>query len=376
MNIAVIYGGKSGEHEVSCISASSVARNIDTTKHTVVLIGITKDGRWYKQSQALFDTIKKDEKAVLTITEEESQLISIIPGAEKGSFAVQGKSLDIDVVFPVLHGTYGEDGTIQGLFEMADIPYVGCGVMASSVTMDKEKTKQIWAQAGLPIVPYMCMRRSDLNDSAVYDALFQKAIDTLGFPLFIKPCCAGSSNGASRANTPKEFSMALMDAFQWDDKVLIEKAISAREIECSVTGNATTASADCEAEQVKAYIPGEIIPTHTFYDYDAKYTDPDGAALQIPANLSKEQIEQVRSIAIKAYTVLDAAGLSRVDFFIDKNDGTLYLNEINTMPGFTSISMFPKMCEAAGLTFTPLTELLITEAIKRYADRKALRTSL
>ncbi|MCR5766509.1 MAG: D-alanine--D-alanine ligase [Treponema sp.] len=375
MNIGVIYGGKSGEHEISLLSASSIIRGIDN-KNKVILIGITKEGKWYLQSEDEYKRICKDKKAVLTITQDEKNAVSIIPGAGVKSFSVAGKALEIDVVFPVLHGTYGEDGTIQGLLDMADLPYVGCTTLSSAITMDKEKTKMLWQSVGLPVVPYVCLKRYVMNDSVLYDAFIEAAEKELGdYPLFVKPCCAGSSNGASKAKNRKELSFAIMEAFQWDDKVLIEKAINAREIECSVTGNSVTFPADSEIEDVVAYIPGEIIPSHTFYDFDAKYNDPDGAALQIPANLTENDLEKIRKTACAAYKVLDATGLSRVDFFIDKDTKAVYLNEINTMPGFTSISMFPKMCDAAGLEFKELVNLLLNEAIERYNSKKSLCTS-
>lgn len=375
MNICVIYGGKSGEHEISLLSASSIIRGIDN-KNKVILIGITKEGKWYLQSEEEYKRIYKDKKAVLTITQDEKNAVSIIPGAGVKSFSVNGNALEIDVVFPVLHGTYGEDGTIQGLLDMADIPYVGCTTLSSAITIDKEKTKMLWQSVGLPVVPYVCLKRYVMNDSVLYDAFIEAAEKELGdYPLFVKPCCAGSSNGASKAKNRKELSFAIMEAFQWDDKVLIEKAINAREIECSVTGNSVTFPADSEIEDVVAYIPGEIIPSHTFYDFDAKYNDPDGAALQIPANLTENDLEKIRKTACAAYKVLDATGLSRVDFFIDKDTKAVYLNEINTMPGFTSISMFPKMCDAAGLEFKELINLLLNEAIERYNSKKRLCTS-
>ena len=375
MNICVIYGGKSGEHEISLLSASSIIRGIDN-KNKVILIGITKEGKWYLQSEDEYKRICKDKKAVLTITQDEKNAVSIIPGAGVKSFSVAGNALEIDVVFPVLHGTYGEDGTIQGLLDMADLPYVGCTTLSSAITMDKEKTKMLWQSVGLPVVPYVCLKRYVMNDSVLYDAFIEAAEKELGdYPLFVKPCCAGSSNGASKAKNRKELSFAIMEAFQWDDKVLIEKAINAREIECSVTGNSVTFPADSEIEDVVAYIPGEIIPSHTFYDFDAKYNDPDGAALQIPANLTENDLEKIRKTACAAYKVLDATGLSRVDFFIDKDTKAVYLNEINTMPGFTSISMFPKMCDAAGLEFKELVNLLLNEAIERYNSKKSLCTS-
>lgn len=374
MNIALIYGGRSGEHEISLISAASIARGIDK-KNTVTLIGITKDGTWFLQNESEYNRICKDKDASLKIEESDENKIYVVPGGKNKAFRTKNGSLNIDVVFPALHGTYGEDGTIQGLLDMADIPYVGCSTMASALTMDKEKTKQILKSSEIPVVPYICIKRCDLNNSQRYDEIFQRCIDELGFPLFIKPCCAGSSNGANKAENAKEFSFYLMEAFTWDDKVLVEKSINAREIECSVTGNSTTANPNCEAETVRAYIPGEILPTHTFYDFDAKYNDPDGAKLLIPADISTDLIETVRSTAVRAYKALDCSGLSRIDFFIDRNTGELYLNEINTLPGFTSISMFPKMCEKAGLKFAELINLLIEEALLRHKAKSSLTTS-
>lgn len=374
MNIALIYGGRSGEHEISLISAASIARGIDK-KNTVTLIGITKDGTWFLQNESEYNRICKDKDASFKIEESDENKIYVVPGGKNKAFRTKSGSLNIDVVFPALHGTYGEDGTIQGLLDMADIPYIGCSTMASALTMDKEKTKQILKSSEIPVVPYICIKRCDLNNSQRYDEIFQRCIDELGFPLFIKPCCAGSSNGANKAENAKEFSFYLMEAFTWDDKVLVEKSINAREIECSVTGNSTTANPNCEAETVRAYIPGEILPTHTFYDFDAKYNDPDGAKLLIPADISTDLIETVRSTAVRAYKALDCSGLSRIDFFIDRDTGELYINEINTLPGFTSISMFPKMCEKAGLKFAELINLLIEEAILRYKAKSSLTTS-
>ena len=375
MNIAVIYGGRSGEHEVSLVSAAAIASGI-SKENKVILIGITKNGKWYLQPDSEYERICKDTKAVLIIKEDEANAISIVPAGGKQAFVAGGKPLNIDVVFPALHGTYGEDGTIQGLFEMADIPYVGCTPLASSITMDKEKTKMLWQSVGLPVVPYVCIKRSVVLDSIVYDAVIEETEKELGYPMFVKPCCAGSSNGASKAKNRKELGYAIMEAFNWDDKVLVEKSLdNAREIECSVTGNSVTFPADNDDEAVVAYIPGEIVPNHDFYDFDAKYNDPDGANLLIPAELSENDLEKIRKTACAAYKVLDATGLSRVDFFIDKDSKQVYLNEINTMPGFTPISMFPKMCDAAGLKFEALVDLLIKEAVARYQAKQKLSTS-
>ena len=374
MNIAVIYGGRSGEHEISLISAAAITRGIKK-ENKVILIGISKDGRWYLQPESEYERICKDEKAAFTITQDEKALVSVVPGAKNAAFVAGGKPLNVDVVFPALHGTYGEDGTIQGLFEMANIPYVGCTHLASAITMDKEKTKMIWQSVGLPVVPYVCIKRSVSLDGVVYDAVIEETEKELGYPMFVKPCCAGSSNGAAKANNRKELNYAIMEAFGWDDKVLVEKSINAREVECSVTGNSVTFPADSDVEDVVAYIPGEIAPSHTFYDFDAKYNDPEGARLIIPAELSENDLEKIRKTACAAYKVLDATGLSRVDFFIDRDTKAVYLNEINTMPGFTTISMFPKMCDAAGLKFDALVELLIEEAVARYTAKNKLSTS-
>ncbi len=375
MTVTVIYGGKSGEHEISLVSAAAVARNIDS-KNTVQLIAITKDGRWFLQPQGELDRIRADSKAAFKIIEDESQEVSVIPGGgTKKTFRIGDRITSTDVIFPVLHGPFGEDGTIQGLFELVDVPYVGCTTLGSAETMDKEKTKVVLEHAGIPVVPGICMRRSDLADWKRYDELLEEAQTKLGFPLFVKPCAAGSSDGASLAKDLQHLNGAIIEAFNWDDKILIEKAVNAREIECSVTGNPTIDDGSVAAEKLTAYGPGEIAPKHDFYDYDAKYNDPDGADLLIPAKLPEERLEEVRTLAKKAFAALDLAGLSRVDFFIDKDTDKLYLNEINTMPGFTQISMFPKMCAAFGLDFTALTNLLIEEAVARFNKTRKLQTS-
>ena len=375
MKVTVIYGGKSGEHEISLVSAAAVARNIDS-KHTVQLIAITKEGRWFLQPQSELERIISDPTASFKIIEDAAMEVSVVPaGGTVRTFRVKENTLSSDVIFPVLHGPFGEDGTIQGLFELVDVPYVGCTTLGSAITMDKEKTKVALAHAEIPVVPGLCVRRSDLADWKRYDELLEQAQTELGFPLFVKPCSAGSSDGATLAKDLQHLNGAIMEAFNWDDKILIEKAINAREIECSVTGNPTIDDGTVAAEKLTAYGPGEIAPKHDFYDYDAKYNDPNGAELLIPARLSDERLEEIRTLAKKAFSALDLAGLSRVDFFIDKNTNALYLNEINTMPGFTQISMFPKMCDAFGLSFTNLTNLLIEEAVARFNKTRKLQTS-
>ncbi len=366
MNIAIMYGGKSGEHEVSLASASSIARHIPKDKNAITLIGIAKDGAWYLQDEANVDAVRADPTATLSIDTDERRRVSVVPGGgAAGAFRVEGKPLPIDVVFPVLHGTFGEDGTIQGLFEMADVPYVGAGVMASSVAMDKEKTKVLWQAAGLPVVPFIAVKAHAWRDETERRIIVLNAEKDFSYPMFVKPVCAGSSVGAAKAANRDELERRVGEAFLWDNKTLIEPFIPALEVECSVTGN----------EAPIAYTPGQIVPSHEFYDYDAKYTDPNGASLKIPADIDENANRRVRTLAVQAYRALDLSGCSRVDFFVDKRNQTLYLNEINTIPGFTSISMFPKMCEASGLPYPELIMRLISLAKARYDERKGLQTS-
>lgn len=369
MNIAILYGGKTGEHEVSQVSASSVARNINTKKHTVYLISITKAGEWFLQGENELERIKADPKAILSDAPTDTG-ITIVPGAgTKGALCSvkDGRltSLPCDVVFPVMHGTFGEDGLVQGLLEMAELPYCGPDVMCSAISMDKEKTKLVWDYYGLPVVPYITVRRIDRDDDAAFAAILKKSEKDFEWPVFVKPCRAGSSVGANKAADRDELIKAVDEALLWDDKVLIEAFIPAREVECSVTG----------FRDIAVYTPGEIIPSHEFYDYDAKYIDPDGAALRIPADLDESRIREVRDMAVKAFRALDGSGMARIDFFIDKKTGKLYLNELNTIPGFTNISMFPKLCEASGLRYPDLIEKLMQIAIERFKATRTLKTS-
>ncbi|MGI5076928.1 D-alanine--D-alanine ligase family protein [Treponema maltophilum] len=392
MTVAVLFGGKSGEHEVSLVSASSVVRRIDRTKHSLVLIGIAKDGLWYVQDESEAERVVRDTNAVLKIAQDPSRIVSLVPGGgteralqigqigtNKDS-AKQAKNLAVDIVFPVLHGSYGEDGLVQGLLEMAELPYCGCSVPSSAIAMDKAQTKKIWAYEGLPVVPFACIKKRALEDETLQKKL-DEAEKRFGYPLFVKPCSAGSSVGASKAGNRKEFERAVREAFLWDEKILIEECIDAREIECSVTGDSLSCgSASCgsggkKGGDLRSYEPGEIAPTHGFYDYEAKYTDPNGARLLIPAPITAEQRTEVQAMAERAYAALDCSGLARIDFFIDKKSGKLYLNEINTMPGFTPISMFPKMCEQSGLPSDRLIELLLEQGLDRFKKRRVLKTS-
>lgn len=366
MNIIIIYGGKSSEHEISLLSASSVIRNINLKKHAVSLIGITKEGQWFLQNESEIERILDNPEAVLKVIETDEE-VSVFPGGGRDrGFKTISKSISCDLIFPVLHGSYGEDGTIQGLLEIAQIPYVGCGVMSSALTMDKEKTKQVWQNANLPVVPFVCIKKHDFFSNSIKNTLITKAEKELKYPMFIKPCNAGSSIGTSKAGDRGLLEKALKDAFLWDEKVLIEPFIQAREIECSILGN---------YEPIVSVL-GEITPNHEFYDYEAKYNDPHGANFHIPALINTEQTEKIRQLAQEAYKAVDASGLSRVDFFIDKETNFIYLNEINTIPGFTSISMFPKMCEATGISYESIIERLFDLAIERFNTKQALKTGI
>ncbi|HRU28713.1 MAG TPA: D-alanine--D-alanine ligase family protein [Treponema sp.] len=360
--VAVIYGGRSGEHEVSLISAASVVRNLDKEQYKVLLIGIDKQGVWYLQNEAELRRCL-DGAAALEIQVDETRRISAVcGGGTKETFSTPATGpIAVDVVFPVLHGTFGEDGTIQGLFEMVNVPYVGAGVLGSSIGMDKEIAKILWLHAGLPVVPFISVRKLDWASTEKRKQIIERAERDFMYPLFVKPSCAGSSVGASKAPDRPGLEQAVAEALLWDDKVLIEPFVPAREVECSVTGN----------ERPEAYTPGEIIPTHEFYDYEAKYIDPDGAALLIPADLTETEFRTIREIAIKAYKAAELSGLSRIDFFVRKDTREILLNEVNTMPGFTTISMFPKMCEASGLSYPDLLDKLINLAQERHEQRNS-----
>ncbi len=360
--VAVIYGGRSGEHEVSLISAASVVRNLDKEKYKVLLIGIDKQGVWYLQNEAELRRCL-DGAAALEIQVDETRRISAVcGGGTKETFSTPATGpIAVDVVFPVLHGTFGEDGTIQGLFEMVNVPYVGAGVLGSAIGMDKEIAKILWLHAGLPVVPFISVRKLDWASTEKRKQIIERAERDFMYPLFVKPSCAGSSVGASKAPDRPGLEQAVAEALLWDDKVLIEPFVPAREVECSVTGN----------ERPEAYTPGEIIPTHEFYDYEAKYIDPDGAALLIPADLTETEFRTIREIAIKAYKAAELSGLSRIDFFVRKDTREILLNEVNTMPGFTTISMFPKMCEASGLSYPDLLDKLISLAQERHEQRNS-----
>jgi|CZKE01.1.fsa_nt_gi D-alanine-D-alanine ligase len=320
LRVAVLYGGRSGEHEVSVRSARAVMDAMDAAKYEIVEYFIDKEGKWSPRP------------------------ILPEPGAQP----------DIDVVFPVLHGTFGEDGTVQGLLELAGLPYVGAGVLASSVSMDKEMTKRVCAQRMLPIVDYVTVMRENPD--------IAEACRALPFPMFVKPANLGSSLGISKARNAEELKAAVSLAAQYDRKVIVERAIIGRELECAVLGN----------EAPMASLPCEILPSREFYDYEDKYL-LDRARTQVPADLPPEQTEEVRRLAVECYRAVECAGLGRVDFLLESATGKLYINEINTIPGFTSISMYPKMWERSGIPFPALIDRLIELAIVRHQRKNATR---
>ncbi|WP_028974422.1 D-alanine--D-alanine ligase family protein [Spirochaeta cellobiosiphila] len=353
-NIALLYGGKSGEHEVSLRSGASIGLNLDLNKYDLTLIGINKQGFWFLQPPLDKDKVQQTKK--LEVREENK--LSIFPG--EGIYLGEDK-LPIDFVFPIVHGTFGEDGRLQGLLEMAGLPYAGAGVLGSAIGMDKDRVKAVWTEATLPVVPYLAFYQYQSADSKA------KAVKDWGFPLFIKPTCAGSSVGVSRADTEKELDQAVAKAFQFDRKIMIEPCVNAREIECSVLGN----------ELPEVFVPGEIVPTgHSFYDYEAKYIDPDGATLLIPAPLTETQTIEVKQLALKAYKTAQCRGFARVDFFLDKETETFQLNEINTLPGFTEISMYSMLAKASGVEYSDLLNRIIEAGIAVYNEEKNLIYSL
>lgn len=348
LNVALIFGGKSGEHEVSLISTSSIYKHIDKDKYNVMTIGITKDGRWlyYEGSE---ENIKNGEWANLANKNVE---VNLVPCGNKevGILFEDGTLQKIDVLFPVLHGPYGEDGTIQGLFEISQIPYVGCGVLASSVGMDKLICKKVFTEIGLPQVNYTDTNKWEFTKDA--EAELNKIEKELNYPIFVKPANLGSSVGISKVTNRDELLVGINEALNHDSRIVLEQGIDAREIEVAVLGN----------DEVKASIAGEIKPAKDFYDYEDKYIN-GSSTYDIPALISEDDMSNIREMAIKAFKGIDGKGLSRVDFFIDKNSGEIFINEINTLPGFTNISMYPKMWEATGLGYTNLIDELIKLAI-------------
>jgi len=359
IRVGVLFGGRSGEHEVSLASAASVIRALDPEKYEAVPIGISKDGRWLVGTSAqkmLPEVLKSGERVVLPPDPGAAALVPLsnITGQPRVS---------VDVVFPVLHGTFGEDGTVQGLLELAGLPYAGAGVLGSAVGMDKDLQKRLFAQEGLPIVPFLAVRRSEWEkDRAGITKLIAKK---LRFPIFVKPATLGSSVGMTRVASAKEIGPAIDIAAEFALKIVVERGITGREIEVSVLGN----------DDVRASVPGEIVPHREFYDYTAKYLE-EGTRLIIPAKLTKKQVATFQDYAVRAFRAIDGTGMARCDFFLEKRTNKIYVNELNTIPGFTSISMYPKMWEASGLSYTQLIDRLIELAFQLHREKARTKYSI
>lgn len=380
IRVGVIFGGRSGEHEVSLMSASSIISAIDKSKYEVVPIGITRSGRWLLSGDPLKALRAGIEEAPGTplafLTDPGKPALvklsetggAMVPAAAGPGGAVEGAagagtvSVSVDVVFPVLHGPYGEDGTVQGLLELANLPYVGAGVLASAVGMDKATAKAIWRERGLPIVDYLVCLRREWEQRP--DAVVREIEVKFGYPVFVKPANLGSSVGISKAHDHDELYRAMALAARYDRRILAEKAVDAREIECSVLGN----------DDPVASVPGEIVPCNEFYDYDAKYID-ERSELKIPADLPPGVAAEVRRLAVEAFKAIDGAGMARADFFLERGTDVLYINEVNTIPGFTKISMYPKLWEASGLSYPDLINRLIELAVDRHADKNRSETA-
>lgn len=354
IRVAILFGGKSAEHEVSLQSARNIVEALDKKKYEPVLIGIGKSGAWLppvasQQYLALADARRKQPAPG-------SKSVALIP-ASAGSLTGDAGGQKIDVVFPILHGPFGEDGTVQGLLRLADVPFVGAGVLGSAVGMDKDVMKRLLRDAGIPVAPFLVAGSEE-------PVSFVLAKKKLGLPLFIKPANLGSSVGVNKVRNAAEFKKAVAEAFRYDSKIIIEQFIKGREIECAVLGN----------EKPIASVPGELVLKSDFYSYDAKYLDADAMTPEIPAKLPKAVTEKIRALAVKAFKVLSCEGLGRVDFFL-ADKGTIYVNEINTLPGFTNISMYPKLWEASGLSYSTLIDRLLQLAIQRHEKQKRLKTS-
>jgi D-alanine-D-alanine ligase len=388
IRVGILFGGRSGEHEISLLSAASVFNAIDKNKYEVVPIGITKEGRWVTAADAerLLQGKFEDHKHLRAGDPEatpgaavlaKGEAVVVPPEPQKhGSLTpfetdasshaltrrATDRAIDVDVIFPVLHGTFGEDGTIQGLLELADMAYVGAGVLGSAAGMDKDIMKSLFRAAGLPIVKHVTLLRSQWQTNA---KKVQKFVESkLKYPVFVKPANLGSSVGISKAHDRKDLGPAIEEAAKFDRKIVIEQGVGgrkqkAREIECSVLGN----------DNPEASLPGEIVPSTEFYDYNAKYLD-EGSQLIIPAKLSKGETKQVQRLAIAAFKAVDCSGLARVDFLMEPKSRKIYLNEINTMPGFTAISMYPKLWAASGVSYSDLIGRLIQLGLDRHEEKK------
>jgi len=360
IRLGILFGGKSAEHEVSLQSAKNVIEAVDREKYDLVLITIDKQGQWHLADPSAF-LLNPDDPQRIKLAPSEDKL-GIVLGDERQLFVrlKNGAPIEaLDVIFPVLHGPYGEDGTIQGLLKLADVPFVGASVLGSAVGMDKDVMKRLLRDGGVPIARSVTLSRNTGEPPG-----FQELTERLGLPLFIKPANLGSSVGVHKVRSSEQFESALHDAFQFDGKILVEEFIEGREIECSVLGN----------ENPIASVPGEILPQHEFYSYEAKYIDDKGALLEIPADLPEDVVTSIQNMAVRAYQALCCEGMARVDLFLRGHE-EIIINEINTIPGFTRISMYPKLWEASGISYGELIDRLVTLAMERHEREKTLKTS-
>ena len=359
LRIGVLFGGRSGEHEVSLASAASVIRALNPEKYEAVPIGITKEGRWLVGGGALKllpEVLRSGQRVVLPADPGAAALVPLSPNPSQ-------PSVPVDVVFPVLHGTFGEDGTVQGLLELAGLPYVGAGVLASSVGMDKDVQKRLFRHAKIPIVEFLAIPRFEWEHhrEKVLRAIRKK----FRFPVFTKPATLGSSVGMTRVKNAKELPAAMDSAAEFALKIIVERAVNGREIEVSVLGN----------DEPQASVPGEIVPHREFYDYAAKYLE-EGTQLVIPAVLSKKQVARFREYAVRAYRAIECTGMARADFFLERRTGKIYVNELNTIPGFTAISMYPKLWEASGIPYSGLIDRLIQLALELHREKARTKYSI
>jgi len=372
LRVGVLFGGRSSEHEVSLVSAAAVLRSLDPQKYDVVPIGITKDGRWMLPppvSGALTHASLRKAlgEATPVLLPAEPGSTSLVPLNSSPPPAsppeTSSSSLHLDVIFPVLHGTFGEDGTVQGLLELADIPYVGADVLGSAVGMDKEIQKRLFLQAKLPVVPYLCVRRH------AWEAQREKILAAIRrrfrFPLFVKPAALGSSVGITKVRKAGELPPAIEHAAEFGEKILIERAVRAREFEVAVLGN----------QEPSASLPGEVLPARDFYDYTAKYLE-DTTRFRVPAKLPPPKVRRLQELAVAAFRACECEGMARVDFLLDRSSGKIFINEINTIPGFTAISMYPKLWEASGLPYSALLDRLIQLALARHQRKARTRYSV
>lgn len=365
IRVGLLFGGRSGEHEVSIASALSVFNALDKSRYDVTLIAIDKEGRWLLPDPKALLAQANDPMHAQVAPSKESFGLVPYPSV-KQMVPLEGtdaKVPHVDVVLPILHGTFGEDGTIQGLLELAQIPYAGSGVLGSAIGMDKEVSRLLLKASGINTVPTLCLRESEYAQNA--RGCEERIVKEFSFPFFVKPANAGSSVGVHKVKAREQLSAALKDAFSFDLKILVEKGVDARELEVSVLGN----------DHPRSSVVGELTPRHEFYSYEAKYLDENGCSFEVPANLPAGVAEKVRAWAELAFRVLQCRGMARVDFFLDRQTGELFLNEINTIPGFTKISMYPKLWAASGLEYSALLDELIRLALENFEQRRKLKTT-